>query len=177
MVPIFGLITRFRGQSPFGGPSTSSEELVPVLDDLAHNPEVSAVVLRLESPGGDVFASEQIWRAARRLAAEKPLYVSMGDVAASGAYYIASAAEHIFASASTITGSIGIFAMRLDMEELLNKLAVGRQELKTSNLAGSESLARPWSEEMKTSVRAYLEAHYRTFLDRVAFGRQLPWRA
>lgn len=174
LVPIQGLITRFNGQSPLGGQATSAEKLVPILDDLAQNIDIAAVILRLESPGGDVFASEQIWSAARRLAAEKPLFVSMGNVAASGAYYIASAAEHILASPGTITGSIGIFAMRLDIEQLLDKLRIGRQELKTSDLAGWDSLARPWSNPAKARVRDYLEAHYATFLDRVAFGRQLP---
>jgi protease-4 len=174
LVPIQGLITRFNGQSPLGGQATSAEKLVPILDDLAQNIDIAAVILRLESPGGDVFASEQIWRAARRLAAEKPLFVSMGNVAASGAYYIASAAEHILASPGTITGSIGIFAMRLDIEQLLDTLRIGRQELKTGDLAGWDSLARPWSDSAKARVQDYLEAHYATFLDRVAFGRQLP---
>ena len=174
LVPIQGLITRFNGQSPLGGQAASSEDLVPILDDLAQNIEIEAVILRLESPGGDVFASEQIWRAARRLAQEKPLFVSMGNVAASGAYYIASAADHILASPGTITGSIGIFAMRMDIEQLLDKLKIGRQQLKTGELAGWDSLARPWSDAAKARVKDYLEAHYDTFLDRVAFGRKLP---
>ncbi len=174
IVPVRGLITRFAGQSPLGGPSVSAEKLVPILDDLADNIDISAVILRLDSPGGDVLASEQIWRAARRLAQEKPLIASMGNVAASGAYYIASAAHHIFALPTTVTGSIGIFAMRLDFAGLLAKLEVGREELKTGEFSDWQSMGKPWSDGAKSRVQAYLKAHYSTFLDRVAFGRKLP---
>ena len=110
------------------------------IDKLADDPRIRAIVLRVDSPGGAVMASDQIWRAVKRAREKKPVVASMGDVAASGGYYVASAANEIWALPSTITGSIGIFYGKVDLAPLAERFHVGIETDRRGAHAGADSL-------------------------------------
>ncbi|MFI4890716.1 MAG: signal peptide peptidase SppA [Steroidobacterales bacterium] len=151
-----------------GGESTSD-----VLREARYDDTVKAVVLRVDSPGGSMFASEQILREVQALRkAGKPVVVSMSTYAASGGYYIAAAANEIFASPTTLTGSIGVFAVVPTFERTLNKLGIKVDGVGTSPLAGSMRLDRPLSAESKLMLQASVDHAYAQFLQRVGEGRK-----
>jgi protease-4 len=132
---------------------------------------VRAVVLRIESPGGSSLASDVIWRELSLLAKKKPLVVSMGTVAASGGYYVASASRDIFALPLTITGSIGVFYGKADLSGLLDKIGVTVDTYKTAPRADAESLFRGFTPEEEHELEHKVDQFYDTFLDRVSQGR------
>lgn len=152
-----------------GGVSTSD-----LLRSARFDPAVKAVVLRIDSPGGSMFASEQILRAVRRLRkAGKPVVVSMSTYAASGGYYIASAANEIFANPTTITGSIGVFAVVPTFQRSLGKLGISVDGLGTTPLAGMDRVDRPLSDGEKQILQSSVDHAYAQFLLRVAQGRKM----
>jgi protease-4 len=159
-----------NGKQPsgtIGGESTSSLLRTARLDD-----DVRAVVLRIDSPGGSVLASEQIYREVLALKQDgKPVVVSMGDVAASGGYYIAAPADEIVASPNTITGSIGVFANVPTFSRTLAKLGVNTDGLGTTSLAGADRLDRPMSNDTARLLQITVDHNYEEFLARVAKGR------
>lgn len=134
---------------------------------------VKAVVLRVNSPGGSALASDVIWREVELTRQEKPIVVSMGDVAASGGYYIAAAADSIFAQANTITGSIGVFGLVPNMQGLMNdKLGISFDEVKTGEHADFlMSIDRPLTAEEQAILQRSVNRVYETFVKRVADGR------
>ena len=135
--------------------------------------DVKAIVLRVDSPGGSVFASEQIYREVRAAqAAGKPVVVSMGDLAASGGYYIASSADEIWAHPATITGSIGIFGAIPTFQNTLNKIGVSVDGVGTTKLSGQLRLDRPLGEDAKVLLQSFIERGYEEFLAHVAEGRK-----
>ena len=143
------------------------------LQKLADNDKVKAVVLRINSPGGSAYASEQMWHNIKRLAKKKPVIVSMGGLAASGGYYMASGADYIFAEPTTLTGSIGIFGMIPDASGLLtDKLGLRSDVVKTNKLSDFGNLYRPFSEEESRCLQTYVENGYNIFLNRVAEARK-----
>ena len=134
---------------------------------------VQAIVFRVNSGGGSSLASENIWRELELAKKEKPVVVSFGDVAASGGYYISCAADSIFASPSTITGSIGVFGIIPNMQGFFkDKLGITFDGVKTAEHAGSGSIARPMTETEKQMVQAEIEMIYAQFKLRVAEGRK-----
>jgi protease IV len=134
--------------------------------------DVKAVVLRVDSPGGSVLASEEIYRELKALrAAGKPLVVSMGGYAASGGYYISSPADEIIASPATITGSIGIFAVIPTIDKTLGKIGVSVDGVGTTPLSGQLRIDRPLGEEAKSLLQSQISRGYDEFLERVASGR------
>jgi len=141
---------------------------------MAANSRIRAIVLRVDSPGGAVMASDQIWRAVQRARKKKPVIASMGEVAASGGYYVASAANEIWASPSTITGSIGIFYGKVDIEPLAKHFGVNIETEKRGSHAGADSLFRPFTDADRALLVEKLRSWYRQFLERVAEGRKLP---
>lgn len=144
------------------------------LEKLAKDDNVKAVVLRVNSPGGSAYASEQIWHAVMNLKAKKPVVVSMGGYAASGGYYISCAANYIYSEPTTITGSIGIFGMFPDFSGLLtDKLGVKFDEVKTNKHAAFGTVARPFNEEELALLDQYIGRGYELFRKRVADGRKL----
>jgi len=143
------------------------------IDRLADDARIRAIVLRIDSPGGAVLASDQIWRAARRARAKKPVIASMGEVAASGGYYVAAGASEIWASPSTITGSIGIFYGKVDVAQLAARIGVGIETASRGAHAGADSLFRPFSDDERAGLAEMLRVWYRQFLERVAEGRNL----
>ena len=143
------------------------------LEKLTNDDDVKAVVLRVNSPGGSAYASEQIWRAVTNLKAKKPVVVSMGGYAASGGYYISCAANYIYSEPTTITGSIGIFGMFPDFSGLLTeKLGVKFDEVKTNKHAAFGTMARPFNAEEKALLDEYIGRGYELFRKRVADGRK-----
>ncbi len=141
------------------------------LSEWARRDDVGAVVLRIDSPGGDAVASDLLYRATARLAAEKPVVVSMGDVAASGGYFMAAAGASILAESATLTGSIGVVGGKLDLGGLYRRLGVGHESLERGARAGLSSEARGFRPDEREAVRREMEALYSTFVERVAEGR------
>lgn len=153
----------------------NSEKVTKDLRDLRKDKNVKAVVLRVNSPGGSAYGSEQIWREVSLLKAEKPVVVSMGDYAASGGYYISCAAHKIVAEPTTLTGSIGIFGMMPDASELLNdKLGLHFDGVKTHKMADMGSMSRPFNAEESALMQQMINQGYALFTKRCAEGRHIP---
>ena len=167
-----GEITQSLVSSPYSGSHPYiSEKINENLRKLADNDEVKAVVLRINSPGGSAYTSEQIWKQVYELKKKKPVVVSMGSVAASGGYYIASGASKIIAEPNTLTGSIGIFGMFPNTTGLFNKLALTTDIVKTNKYADFGDPSRPMTNDEKALIQGYIERGYDTFLTRCAEGR------
>jgi len=152
---------------------TGSRTLVQTVEAMAADPSIRAIVVRVDSPGGSALASDQIWRALRRAAARKPVVASMGSVAASGGYYVASACDEIFSVPTTVTGSIGIFFGKGDFSPLAERLGVHVQPLGRGRRAGADSLWRPFTADERAVLADKIRLWYRLFLRRVADGRGL----
>lgn len=144
------------------------------IEKLTNDDNVKAVVLRINSGGGSAYASEQIWHQITKLKAKKPVVVSMGGMAASGAYYISSPANYIFAEPTTLTGSIGIFGMFPDLSGLLtDKLGIKFDEVKTNKFSAFGTPARPFNADEMAYLNAYIDRGYKLFRQRVSEGRKL----
>lgn len=156
------------------GPTTGSDTVSKQLEEAADDPWVEAVVLRVDSPGGSAWASDEIWRAVRRLQAEGlPVVVSMGAVAASGGYYVACAGDVIYAEPTTITGSIGVYAGKLSFSELFEKVGLSTTAYTRGRMAGMYSSSRPFDAMELEAMERGVEATYQRFKERVASGRNL----
>lgn len=147
------------------------ELLIKTLKKLKKSERVKGVVLRIDSPGGSALASELIWQEIEQLNMEKPVVVSMGDVAASGGYYIACGADAIFAEPNTITGSIGVFGVLPNVSELANRWGINAEQVATHPNAMLYSPMEPMSSAARSEIKLQIERIYDTFLDRVAQGR------
>lgn len=144
------------------------------LQDLAKDKDVKAVVLRVNSPGGSAYASEQIWHQVMELKKVKPVVVSMGSYAASGGYYISCPANWIVAEPNTLSGSIGIFGMFPDVSGLLReKLGLKFDEVKTNKYALFGTRSRPFTADELSHLESYIDRGYKLFRQRVADGRRL----
>lgn len=159
-----------RGKSSRG---ITSEGTVEWIEALRKDARVRGVLLRIDSPGGDALASDLIHREIERLREEKPVVVSMGDVAASGGYYIAAPADAIFAEVGTITGSIGVLGVKLDLSGLYERLGIAKEGVQQGARAGLFSESHGLSSDERAALRQEMEAFYATFLDRVGRGRHL----
>jgi protease IV len=139
------------------------------------DPTVKAIVFRINSPGGSAMASDVILREIRLAAEEKTVIASMGDVAASGGYYIACAADLIVASPTTITGSIGVFGMIPNMQDFFNqKLGITFDNVKTNEFADLATVTRPLTQTERDLIQEEIERVYETFIGHVADGRNMP---
>jgi protease IV len=175
VVRVEGVIAQGKSREPFGQQAIAGAETVAAsVARAAADGRVKAIVLRIESPGGDGLASDLVWREVVRARRKgKPVIASLGDVAASGGYFIAVGADTIVAEPSTITGSIGVFAAKPDLSGLLGKLSLHRSAFRRGENAELTSLARPWSASERAVLERQIAAFYTTFLDRVAEGRKL----
>ncbi|MHB9147221.1 MAG: signal peptide peptidase SppA [Candidatus Amoebophilus sp.] len=152
----------------------TSSIFVRMLRKLREDPDVKAIVLRINSPGGSALASDTIWKELMLTRACKPIVASMSDIAASGGYYLAAGCDYILAHPTTITGSIGIYGLYFDVHALLkNKLGIVGDVVKTSPSADIFSPVRPFSEHEKNVIQQHIESGYDNFLDKVATGRQM----
>jgi protease-4 len=164
VVPLVGVIRR---------PDAGAHGIVALLRELAGDPAVPAVVIRIDSPGGDVLASDLIARAVARLALRKPVVASLGDVAASGGYCVASEAHEIVAEPTSLTGSIGVVLAGLDFEGLLARLGIGLDGLERGRHARIYDATRRRPAEERALLREQVEGIYARFVERVALRRRL----
>ena len=153
-------------------PEIVGEKVAMDLRKLREDETIKAVILRVNSPGGSAFASEQIWNEVVKLKEKKPVIVSMGDYAASGGYYISCAADTIIAQPNTLTGSIGIFGMFPNPHKLINdKLKLNVETVKTNKHADFGSMNRPFNADERAIMQRYINQGYATFIKRCADGR------
>ena len=162
----------------YDGSATSDEgivgsKMIRDLRKLKEDDNVKAVVLRVNSPGGSAFASEQIWHAVKELKANKPVIVSMGDYAASGGYYISCAAHSIIAEPTTLTGSIGIFGMIPNVKGLTEKIGLTFDVVKTNKFSDFGNLMRPVNGDERALLQMMISQGYDLFVSRCAEGRHM----
>lgn len=162
---------------PMSSGGIVSDKLVESIDKAAKDETVKAVVLRVSSPGGSAYGSEQIWRALMKLKEKKPLVVSMGDYAASGGYYISCMADTIVAQPNTITGSIGIFGMIPNIEGLNNKIGLKYDGVKTNKMSDAIAVNRAFRPEERALMQNYINSGYELFVKRCADGRGMSVEA
>jgi protease-4 len=139
---------------------------------VAGNPRFGAVVLRINSPGGSASASEALWRLVLQVSSRLPVVISIGDMAASGGYYLAVGGRLVFATESSLVGSIGVFGGKFQGQDLLTRLGVGVTTHKRAPLADADSPFRPYTDEERGLLRHQLENTYRRFVTAVASGRK-----
>ena len=166
-----GEITSSDFVSPYGNSNVITEKFAEDLIKLKRDDKVKAVVLRINSPGGSGFVSEQIWKQVNDLKNEKTIVVSMGNVAASGGYYIACAADKIVAEPNTLTGSIGVFSAIPNAAELYAKLDLTTDVVKTNKYGDIGDPSRPMHEDEKALIQGSVEHFYDVFITRCADGR------
>ena len=157
-----------------GSSNIQDKYIVDQIEKLRKDKEIKAVVFRINSGGGSAYASEQIWKAITDLKAEKPVVVSMGDLAASGGYYIACNADKIVAQPTTLTGSIGIFGAIPSFAGTAKKLGISTDKVKTNEFSDFGNLTRPFNEREKQLLQSMVERGYDLFLTRCAEGRDMP---
>lgn len=162
-----GAIMPGKGSADYIG----SQLTIEGIEAAVKNKSVKAIVLRVNSPGGSALVSDLIWRALEKAKEEKPVVVSMGDVAASGGYYIAAGANKIFASPMTITGSIGVFGTLPNMSELADEWGIHSQRVSTHENGAQYSIFSPMTEQFRALTTESIEETYQTFLARVGQGR------
>ncbi len=169
-----GQITEGEEPSPLsGGKSISSTRVTKILDQLADDSEVKAVVLRIDSPGGAVVASDEIYRSVIALQKKKVVVASLGDVAASGGYYIAVGANQIVANPATITGSIGVIAQFPKLSGLYDKIGLEMRTFKSGKFKDIGSESRDLTEEEKAILNSIISTTYDQFVGVVATGRKM----
>ena len=180
VVTVAGPIVSGRGGSrlPFGSSNAGGDTIAAALREAAHDDSVSAIVLRVDSPGGSVTASETIWREVKKARERGKLVVaSMGAVAASGGYYVSMGADAIVANPGTITGSIGVVTGKLVARDLKDRLGVGSDAVRTNANADAWSVNAPFTPEQHAQVEAEADLFYNDFVQRVAQGRHLSVEA
>ena len=180
VVTVAGPIVSGRGGSrlPFGSSNAGSDTIAAGLREAASDDSVSAIVLRVDSPGGSVTASETIWREVKKARERgKPVVASMGAVAASGGYYVSMDADAIVANPGTITGSIGVLTGKLVARDLKDRLGVGSDAVRTNANADAWSINAPFTPEQHAQVEAEADLFYTDFVQRVAEGRNLSVEA
>jgi protease IV len=155
---------------PFGSVA-GSDTVSRALRQAADDGSVRAIVLRVDSPGGSGTASDVIWREVQRTRKKKPVVVSMGDLAASGGYYIAMGSDAIVAQPGTITGSIGVFGGKFSLRGLYDKLGLSQETITRGRHADIFSSYRPWTDEERAKIRELMTSFYREFVTKAAKGR------
>lgn len=151
----------------------SAVEYGKLFDDILKDKNIKGLVIRINSPGGSAKASEKLWRKIKLIQAKMPVYVSMGNVAASGGYYMATAADSIFAMENTITGSIGVFGLMFNVQELAHRIGVNVEKVKTNELSDFPSFDRSLTGKEKERLQSAIKYVYGTFIERVEEGRKL----
>ena len=175
VVIISGMIVRGQsGSTPFINQNvTGSDTLSRIFSKLRRDPNVRAVVLRIDSPGGSAVASDLIFREIRQLARDKPVISSMGNMAASGGYYAAAGGDEIFATPHTLTGSIGIFAGKFSISQLADLLGIASTRIQRGARSDGFSLFHPWTPTQREAVSKSITYLYKLFIQQVASTRPL----
>lgn len=175
IIPIIGNISGGSSrQDPLGlSQIAGAETVVQSLISATEDSSVSAIVLRIDSPGGDGLASSLIYRAVQHAAHRKPVIASMGDLAASGGYYAAIGADEIWASPTTLTGSIGVFLIKPALQGLLSKIGVHQRTLKQSPMADILGTTESWTPDEQNAAQRWVNAFYDAFIAEVARSRHM----
>lgn len=155
------------------GGAVGSRTLARAFRQAAEDASIKAVVFRIDSPGGSATASDQVWHAARAAREKKPVIASLGNVAASGGYYMAVGADKIVAEAGTLTGSIGVVLLKPNISGLLTRFGIGSDALGRGRYSRVLDLTKPMDKAELALVKAQMDGIYRRFLDRVAEGRKM----
>jgi len=176
LIRIEGIITSGRGSAGFLGDGTAgAESIVKLLEKFRKDESAKSLVIRIDSPGGSAAGSQEIYREIVRVRkAGKKVTVSMGDVAASGGYYIASAADRIYADPATLTGSIGVIMEAADIHELLGRFGVDVNTIKSGKHKDIGSASRPMTPEERRILQTLIDDVFDQFISDVSAGRKLP---
>ncbi|HYO81677.1 MAG TPA: signal peptide peptidase SppA [Bryobacteraceae bacterium] len=173
-----GAILRGSGSDAMGtDEGFTSGAFIRMLRRVREDAAIQGVILRVDSPGGDAFASDEILREVKLLRDRKPTVISMSDYAASGGYYVAMTGDPVVAYPSTITGSIGVLFTMVDIKGLYDKLGINREVLTRGRNADIDSLYGPPSEEARAKIQSGIDEFYRDFVGKVAAGRKRPYEA
>ncbi len=177
---VYGVGAIMRGKTQndpfFGSNVLGADSFSSTLRKLRKNDDVKAVIVRIDSPGGDAIASDQMWRELKLLRAEKPVVISMSDVAASGGYYMAMAEDTpVLAYPGTVTGSIGVFFGKMNLAGLYEKIGVHKEILTRGRFAAIETDARGLTDAERAKLRESVEAFYQAFVQKVAEARGASW--
>jgi protease IV len=159
----------------FSETGISASSAVHTMREVEEDSTIQGVILRIDSPGGDGIASDDILHEARRLSQKKPTVISMSDDAASGGYFIAMTGDPVLAYSNTLTGSIGVFFGKVDLQELYKKVGLKKELITRGKFAAIDSEAKPLTDEERAKLRKEIEEFYRGFVQRVADGRKRPY--
>ena len=171
---VMGSVSDKIGILEVKGPIADSTLLLTQIKEFSEQDNIKAVVARIDSPGGGVAPSQEIYAELKLLAAKKPLVVSMGSVAASGGYYLAVASEHIFANPGSITGSIGVIMSFPNYRELLGKVGVQTEVVKSGRFKDIGSATRPFTAADRTLLQGMIDDVHQQFVEAVSEGRHMP---
>lgn len=152
---------------------SGSRDVNDWIESLEQDDKIRGVVLRIDSPGGAVAPSQEMFSAVRRLAATKPVYVSMGSVAASGGYYVACGGTKLWANRATLTGSIGVKAQLTDMQDLLSKIGIREQTVTSGDLKNTGTVFRPMNEKERSYMQGLVDDIHEQFVSDIAESRKM----
>jgi protease IV len=170
-----GEITRGSSRESGAGDGITAASMVRLLKQVADDASIKGVILRIDSPGGDGIASDDILHAAKDLSGKKPVVISMGDLAASGGYFIAMTGDPIIAYPNTLTGSIGVFFGKPVLKGLYDKIGINKDTLKRGKFADIDTDYRPLNDAERAKLKREIDVFYRGFVERVAAGRKRPY--
>ena len=170
-----GMITAGTGNDTADDESFTGTGFIKLLKQVENDSSIQGVIMRIDSPGGDAVASDDILHEVKNLSKKKPLVISMGDDAASGGYYVAVTGDPIIAYPNTLTGSIGVIFARFTMHGLFDKVGVDEQLLTRGRYADIDSSYAPLSDAERQKLTGQIDAFYRAFVSRVAEGRKKPF--
>ncbi len=170
-----GEITRGGTNDSVGNDGITASGLVKLMRQVKDDASIKGVILRIDSPGGDGIASDDILHEAKLLSAKKPTVISMSDLAASGGYFIAMTGDPVIAYPNTLTGSIGVFFGKLNLKGLFDKVGLATYTLKRGRFSDIDSTTAPLDEEQRAKLRREIETFYKGFVERVAAGRKQPY--
>ncbi|MGA3205499.1 MAG: signal peptide peptidase SppA [Bryobacteraceae bacterium] len=170
-----GEITRGGTNDSVGNDGITASGLVKLMREVKDDASIKGVILRIDSPGGDGIASDDILHEAKLLSAKKPVVISMSDLAASGGYFIAMTGDPVVAYPNTLTGSIGVFFGKVNLKGLFDKAGLSTYVLKRGRFADIDSTTAPLDEEQRAKLRREIETFYKGFVERVAAGRKKPY--
>jgi protease-4 len=170
-----GEITRGSSNDSVGNDGITATGLVKLMRQVKDDSSIKGVILRIDSPGGDGIASDDILHAAKSLSAAKPVIISMSDLAASGGYFIAMTGDPVIAYPNTLTGSIGVFFGKVNLRGLFEKVGLATYTLKRGRFSDIDSETAPLTDEQREKLRREIETFYKGFVERVAAGRKRPY--
>ncbi len=165
------------GQEPYFGKMMGAQTVIRNLERSAKSKSIKAIILRIDSPGGSATASEAIWQAIHKAAEKKPVIASVSDYGASGGYYISMAADTMLVTPGSLTGSIGVFAGKFNIQQLYNKLNINNVHVQRGANSTLFSVTRPWTDSEKKLMQKLIEDFYRDFVQKTADARGLSFKA